>query len=134
MKQLLCKTRKGKIPLSHSNIPLPNLKDSVRRWIFCVYALFSRSFKALNYPIQLLTFYLLLWNYSLIFKMPSSKFFALWFVSKADLPVARIILSLVASGYDFTKSKAASCMHLQCQMAALGSLKRITGRIVKISK
>jgi hypothetical protein len=32
---------------------------------------------------------------------------------------------------NFTESQAAFCNHFQCQIAALGSLKRVTGRVFK---
>jgi hypothetical protein len=48
-----------------------------KQYFLCMRWWFSRSFKSFHYPLQLWTFYWLLWNYLLILKMltePSSEF------------------------------------------------------------
>ncbi len=89
--------------------------------------------------------YLLLWTQLLILKMLIETLLKILFsvIGRCSLvPTshwlqgkgARINLSLAAS-FSFTESQAASCKHfLSVKIAASGSLKRVTGRIFKISK
>ncbi len=85
---------------------------------------FSRSRKSFSipYPIKLLTFYLLLWNYFIILKMrTSSEFLFLWLVGPFLVPTFHWLQGkcarLVTGGlrYDFTESQAAACKHFQSQ-------------------
>ncbi len=109
---------------------------------FCVCA---DSFQAFHYPIQLLTFYLLLWNYLLMLKMLTEtllRILSLWLVDVLQCrPVigcrkkcARINLSPAAFGIILKNHKRLPGCIFSVKIAALGSLKWVTGRIFKISK
>ncbi len=107
--------------------------------------LFSSSFKKdFHCPIQILTFYLLLWYYYLILKMlpeTSSEFLFLWFslvpTSQShwlQRKCARINLSQAASGMILQNNMRLPESIFSVKIAALGTFKWITGRILKISK
>ncbi len=70
---------------------------------FCVYADgFLSLKKAFHYQIQILTFYLLLWNYFSILKMltePSSEFPSLWL---ADVLLCRHLIGCRENAQEFT--------------------------------
>ncbi len=116
------------------------------QYFLCMHWWFSRSFKSLSllYPLKYLTFYLLFWNYLLILKMFIETLLIIPFsvigrCSTVSTPhwlqgkCAGLICHRRLPRFDFTESQAASCMHFQCQIASLGSLKRVTERIFKIS-
>ncbi len=106
---------------------------------------FSRSFKkAFHCPIQILTSYLFLWNYLLVLKMltktiPRVTFSVIcqcslvptshWLQRKC----ARINLSQAASMILQNNMRLPESI-FSVKIAALGSFKRTTGRILKISK
>ncbi len=122
--------------------------EGLNKWIstVCICADgFQSLSKAFHYPIQLLTFYLLPWNYLLILKMltetllrisssvigrcslvPSSH----WLQGKCT----RFILSLAAFGIILQNRKRLPVGIFSVKNAALVSLKRVTGRIFKIGK
>ncbi len=84
-----------------------------------------------HFTIQLITFYLLLWNsnYLLILKMLTE-----------TLLLCRPLIGCRENAQELTfhrrisESQAASCKHFQWQNPASGSLKQVTGRIFKICK
>ncbi len=86
---------------------------------------FSRSFKSFYYLIQLLTFYLLHWNYFLILKMLTEILLSipLSVIGRCSLvptyhwlqrKCARINFHKSFQS-DFTESQAAPCKYFQCQ-------------------
>ncbi len=113
---------------------------------FCVCAdSFQGLSKAFHYPIQLLTFYLFLWNY-----LPN--FENAYWNPPQNSPLCDWSMSLPPTSHwlqgncaRINLSQAASCMILQnhrwllvsifsVRIASLGSLKWVTGSIFKISK
>ncbi len=105
---------------------------------------FSRSFKAFHYPLQLLTFYLLLWNHLLILKMLTETllrihFFVIGWCSlvltshRLQGKCTRINLSQAASGMIVHNNRRFPGSIFSVKIAAVGSLKWVTGRIFKIS-
>ncbi len=111
---------------------------------FCVCADdFQDLSKALHYPTQLITFYLLLWIYFLILKMlTETRLNPLSVIGQCSaLPIshwmhgkcARINLSQAASGVILQNHRGLSVSIFNVKIAAVGSLKRVTERIVKTS-
>ncbi len=83
--------------------------------------------KAFHYPIQLLTFYLLLWNYLLILKMLAE---TLLRENARELTCHwRLSVLFYLLFYRWLPVSIFSV-----KIAAFGSLKRVTGRIFKTSK
>jgi hypothetical protein len=136
----------------HGSVRWMRLKGTVSRdgyffiSTFCVCAEgFQGLSKAFHYPIKLLTFnlLLLLWNYLLILKMLTETLLRIPFsvISRRSLlPTshwlqgkwARIYLR-----YYFWILQNHRRLHVSIfsvKIAALGSLKRVTGRIFKINK
>ncbi len=93
---------------------------------FCVCADgFQGLSKAFHYPVQLLAFYLILWNYLQIFENaywnpPQNSLLCDWSIfSSADLSLAaekmrKNYFVTWSFGSGFTESQAASCMHYDC--------------------
>jgi hypothetical protein len=86
---------------------------------------FQSLSKAFHYHILLLTFYLLLWNYLLILKMPTETLLRISFsviggcslMSTSHWLQGKCARKLVTGGFrnDFTESQTAFCWHFQCQ-------------------
>ncbi len=100
--------------------------------------------KAFHYLTQLLTFYLLLWVYLLILKMITETLLRIIFsvigrcshVPTSDWlqeKCARINLLQAASNMILPNHRRLSASIFSVKIAALGSLKRVTGKIFKIS-
>ncbi len=120
------------------------------RWHFCHLARhcpddFQGLSKAFHYHIQLIIFYLLLWNYLLILKMLTETLLNISFsviVQCFLVPTSPwlqekcvgINLSPTAFGIILQNHRRLPVSIFSIKIAALGSLKRVTGRIFKISK
>ncbi len=101
--------------------------------------------KAFQYPIQLLSYYFFLRNYSQILKMLAETLLTIPFsvIGRCSLvptshwmqgKCARINLSLVAFSIVLQNHRRLPVSIFSVKITALGSLKRVTGRIFKISK
>ncbi len=93
---------------------------------FCVCAYgFQDLAKAFYYLIQLLTFYLLLWNYFLIFEMLTETLLRIPFsvIGRCSLVPVTYWLLICHRRLPvcfFSESQGASCKHFQCQIRRFG--------------
>jgi hypothetical protein len=131
--------------------PRVTLKGQCHRWIllyfkglnilistFCVCAdgLLGIS-KAFHYPIQLLTFYLLLWNYLLILKMLNVTLLRIPFsvIGRCSLvPTSHWLQGKCAAAFGIIlqNHRRLPVSIYKVKIASLGSLKRVTERRSKL--
>ncbi len=117
------------------------------QYFLCMRWLFSRSFKSFLLPYTIINFYLFLWKYLLILKMLTETLLRISFsvIGRCSLvptsqshwlqgKCARINLSPAAFGIILQNHRWLPVSIFSVKIAALWSLKRVTGRIFKISK